>query len=113
MTAVQVGDVFTVSLWVTEEVKRLEGLLRKMGTGLLVTKLIGFGINQITGDYSRGAAGFWVENGVIQYPVEEITIASRLQDIFAGITAVGADLPVHCDIGCPSIMVGKMTVAGK
>ena len=65
----------------------LPGLLARMGTGLLVTEFIGFGVNTVTGDYSRGAAGFWVENGAIQYPVEEITVAGKLQDMFRGLAA--------------------------
>ena len=90
----------------------LPALLRHMGTGLLVTELIGFGINMVTGDYSRGAAGFWVENGELQFPVEEITIAGRLQEIFAGFAAVGSDLLTHGNTGCPSILVEEMIIAG-
>jgi PmbA protein len=66
-----------------------------MGTGLLVTELLGHGTNMVTGDYSRGAAGFWVENGVIAYPVEEITIAGNLKDMFRGIVAIGSDIEVR------------------
>jgi len=69
----------------------LEALIRKMGRGLLVTELIGFGVNLVTGDYSRGAAGFWVEGGEIRYPVEEITIAGNLRDMFRSISAIGSD----------------------
>ena len=68
------------------------GLLQSMGTGLLVTELMGQGVNSVTGDYSRGAAGFWVENGEIAYPVQEITIAGNLKDMFRGIVAVGNDV---------------------
>ncbi|MCB6184398.1 metalloprotease PmbA [Leeia sp. TBRC 13508] len=88
-------------------------LLRKMGTGLLVTELMGHGTNIVTGDYSRGAAGFWVENGVIAYPVEEITIAGNLKDIFKGILAVGNDHLPHSSRQTGSILVEKMTVAGN
>jgi PmbA protein len=84
-----------------------------MGTGLLVTELIGFGVNGVTGDYSRGAGGFWVENGVIQYPVEEITIAGNLKDMFRNIVAVGNDVLVRGARQCGSILVGQMTVAGE
>ncbi len=91
----------------------LPALLRQMGRGLLVTELIGFGVNGVTGDYSRGAAGFWVENGEIQYPVEEITIAGHLREMFAGFVAVGSDLLIHGGTGSPSILIDKMTVAGN
>ncbi len=91
----------------------LAGLLRKMGTGLLVTELLGQGMNPVTGDYSRGAAGFWVENGVIQYPVEEITIAGNLKDMFKQIVAIGNDVLVRGSRQCGSILVERMTVAGE
>ncbi len=70
----------------------LEGLLQQMGRGLLVTEMMGQGLNTVTGDYSRGAAGFWVENGEIQYPVEEITIAGNMKEMFAHLVAVGQDI---------------------
>jgi PmbA protein len=88
-------------------------LLRKMGRGLLVTELLGMGVNQVTGDYSRGAAGFWVENGEIAYPVQEITIAANLKDIFKGILAVGSDVVVRGSRQCGSILIDRMTVAGE
>jgi len=90
-----------------------DALLRTLGTGLLVTELIGFGVNTVTGDYSRGAAGFWVENGVIAYPVEEITIAGRLQDMFRHIVAVGRDIDTRGNIRCGSILIENMTIAGS
>jgi PmbA protein len=90
-----------------------EGLLRKMGTGLLVTELLGHGVNMVTGDYSRGAAGFWVENGVIAYPVEEITIAGNLRDMFKGITALGTDVETRGSRRVGSILIDQMTVAGE
>jgi len=93
--------------------RSLDELLRDMGRGLLVTELIGFGVNTLTGDYSRGAAGFWVENGAIQYPVEEITIAGTLQDMFAQIAAVGSDMLIHGNVGSPSILIQEMTIAGN
>ena len=89
------------------------GMLRRLGTGLLVTEVMGQGVNSITGDYSRGAAGFWVENGEIAYPVEEITIAANLRDMFAGIVAVGTDVDHRSHILTGSILVGRMTVAGE
>ncbi|MDQ5887553.1 MAG: PmbA protein, partial [Pseudomonadota bacterium] len=88
-------------------------LLKKMGTGLLVTELLGHGVNPVTGDYSRGAAGFWVENGVIAYPVEEITIAGNLRDMFKGIVAIGNDILVRGSKQCGSILIERMTVAGN
>jgi PmbA protein len=91
----------------------LNGLLAKMGCGLLVTELLGQGINYVTGDYSRGAAGFWVENGKIAYPVEEITIAGNLKAMLAGIVAVGNDVHVRGSKQTGSILVDRMTVAGE
>ena len=88
-------------------------LLRKMDTGLLVTELLGHGINTVTGDYSRGAAGFWVENGVIQYPVEEITIAGNLKDMFMQIIAIGTDVEARGSKQTGSILIERMTVAGE
>ena len=90
-----------------------QGLLATMDTGLLVTELIGQGVNQVTGDYSRGAAGFWVEGGVIQYPVEEITIAGNLKDMYQNIVAVGNDVDLRRNTRTGSILVAQMTVAGS
>ena len=89
------------------------GMLKKMGTGLLVTELMGQGVNYITGDYSRGATGFWVENGVIQYPVEEITIAGNLTDMFRQIVAVGSDTITRGTKQTGSILIENMTIAGN
>jgi len=91
----------------------LEGLMAKMGRGLLVTELLGHGINYVTGDYSRGAAGFWIEDGKIAYPVEEITIAGNLKAMLAGIVAVGNDVQVRGSKQTGSIMLDRMTVAGE
>ena len=88
------------------------GLLKKMDRGLLATELLGEGVNLVTGDYSRGAAGFWVEQGEIQYPVQEITIAGNLKDMFRGIIAVGKDILVRGSKQCGSILIDNMTVAG-
>ena len=88
-------------------------MLKKLHRGLLVTELLGHGTNLITGDYSRGAAGYWVENGEIQYPVEEITIAGNLGDMFKSIVAVGSDVLVRGSRSCGSILVGNMTIAGN
>jgi len=89
------------------------GMLRQMGRGLLVTELLGHGINLVTGDYSRGAAGYWVENGEIAHPVEEITIAGNLKDMFLGIAAVGRDTVVRGSRRSGSILVDNMTIAGE
>ncbi len=91
----------------------LAGLLARMGRGLLVTELLGQGINYVTGDYSRGAAGFWVENGKIAYPVEEITIAGNLKAMLAGIVAVGNDVLVRGSKQSGSILIDRMTIAGS
>jgi PmbA protein len=88
-------------------------MLRKLGTGLLLTELMGQGVNYVTGDYSRGASGFWVENGEIQYPVEEITVASTLQQMFKQIVAIGADTLVRGTKQTGSILVEQMTIAGQ
>ncbi len=91
----------------------LDGLLARMGRGLLVTELLGQGINYVTGDYSRGAAGFWIENGRIAYPVEEITIAGNLRNMLAGIVAVGNDVQVRGTKQTGSILLERMTIAGE
>jgi len=90
----------------------LEGLLQQMDTGLLVTELIGFGVNIVTGDYSRGAAGFWVEGGRIQYPVDEITVAGNLKDMFMGIVAVGNDVDMRGNTRTGSVLIDRMMIAG-
>ncbi len=89
-----------------------ETMLKKLGTGLLVTELMGQGVNYVTGDYSRGATGFWVENGEIAYPVEEITIAGSLEKMFLGIVAVGADTIVRGNKETGSVLIDAMTIAG-
>jgi PmbA protein len=90
----------------------LVGLLALMGRGLLVTELLGQGVNYVTGDYSRGACGYWVEDGEIRYPVQEITIAGNLKDMLRGIVAVGSDVLVRGSKQVGSILVDRMTVAG-
>jgi PmbA protein len=88
-------------------------MLDRLGTGLLVTELMGQGVNTVTGDYSRGAAGFWVERGAIQYPVAEITIAGNLRDMFRGIAAVGDDIDARGGTRVGSILLEEMTIAGE
>ncbi len=90
----------------------LDALMATMGTGLYVTELMGMGVNTLTGDYSRGAAGYWVEAGAIQYPVEEITIAGNLRDMFLGIQAIGADQDKRGNVRTGSLLMDAMTVAG-
>ncbi|OUR59921.1 metalloprotease PmbA [Colwellia sp. 39_35_sub15_T18] len=90
-----------------------DAMLKTLGTGLLVTELMGQGVNVVNGDYSRGAAGFWVENGEIAYPVSEITIAGKLQTMFKGIVAVGADFDRHGSISTGSILIDEVQVAGQ
>ena len=89
------------------------GLLQHLRTGLVVTELMGQGVNAVTGDYSRGAAGFWVEDGEIAFPVEEITIAGNLRDMYRNIIAVGNDVDVRAGIRTGSILVNTMTIAGE
>ncbi|MCY0388611.1 metalloprotease PmbA [Robbsia sp. Bb-Pol-6] len=97
----------------TDPADDLDAMLRKLGRGLFVTDLMGQGVNLITGDYSRGASGFWVENGVIQFPVEEITIAGNLAQMLRHIVAVGADRLVRGNKTSGSILIEQMTIAGR
>jgi PmbA protein len=91
----------------------LDAALKALGTGLMVTELMGQGVNMVTGDYSRGAAGFWVENGAIQYPVAEITIAGNLKEMLLGIAAVGDDVDTRGGIRVGSVLLREMTIAGE
>lgn len=93
--------------------QNFEQILKALGTGLLVTEVMGQGVNAVTGDYSRGAAGFWVENGVIQYPVSEITIAGNLKDMFQQMVAVGSDVETRSQIQTGSILLESMKIAGE
>ena len=101
------------NLLVASNAGTLDQILRDMGSGLLVTELMGQGVNTVTGDYSRGAAGFWIENGEPAFPVEEITIAGNLRQMFAGIAAVGAEVDRRSHILTGPILVERMTVAGE
>jgi PmbA protein len=91
----------------------LQAMLQKLGTGLFVIELMGQGVNYVTGDYSRGASGFWVENGEIAFPVQEITIAGNLKTMFKGIEAVGADAYNYGAKTIGSVLVNRMKVAGS
>ncbi|KIE97003.1 putative peptidase PmbA [Actinobacillus pleuropneumoniae] len=91
----------------------LDTLLKEMGSGLLVTEFLGSAINAVTGEYSRGAAGFWVENGEIQYPVAEITIAGQLQEMYKNLIAVADDIEHRSNIQTGSILLDKMKISGE
>jgi PmbA protein len=91
----------------------LTSLARQMGTGFIVEELIGHGVNGVTGDYSRGAVGQWVENGEVQYPVHEVTIAGNLRDLYRRIVAIGTDYDMRGGIRCGSLLVEEMTIAGN
>ncbi len=100
------------NLLVSHGTEDQKALLRRMDTGLLVTELMGQGVNTVTGDYSRGASGFWIERGEIQYPVHEITIAGNLRDMLLGIVAVGNDVDLRGAARTGSVLLGEMTIAG-
>jgi PmbA protein len=97
----------------TKAADDLDTMLKKLGTGLFVTELMGQGVNYVTGDYSRGASGYWVEKGRIAYPVHEITIAGNLKDMFLGIQAVGADTYNYGAKTIGSVLINRMKVAGS
>lgn len=90
-----------------------DDLLKQLGTGLVVTELMGQAVSALTGDYSRGASGFWVENGVIQYPVSEITIAGNLKDMWRNMVTIGSDIETRSNIQCGSILLPEMKIAGQ
>jgi PmbA protein len=90
-----------------------EAIIRSVKQGLYVTELIGFGVNLVTGDYSRGAAGLWIEDGELAYPVEEVTIAGNLREMFQNIESVGNDLELRGRIAAPTIKISRMIVAGN
>jgi len=101
------------NLFVTHGDQDQAALIKQMGRGLLVTELMGHGLNMVTGDYSRGAAGFWIENGEIQFPVQEVTIAGNMKDMFRQIVAVGSDLELRSNVRTGSVLIERMTVAGS
>jgi len=103
----------TMTSRLTRATDDLDAMLRKLGTGLFVIELMGQGVNYVTGDYSRGASGFWVENGEIQFAVQEVTIAGNLRDMFKQIVAVGSDLELRSNIRTGSVLIERMTVAGS
>jgi PmbA protein len=103
----------TLSSRQTKKGDDLDAMLKKLGTGLFVIELMGQGVNYVTGDYSRGASGFWVENGEIAFPVQEITIAGNLKDMLKGIVAVGADAYTYGAKTVGSVLINRMKVAGS
>ncbi len=105
------GGVFNLS--VRGNTRTVPELLSAMGTGLLVTELMGQGVNGVTGDYSRGASGFWVENGQVAYPVDEITIAGNLKDMYRHLELIGDDVDERGNIRAPSLLISGMTIAGE
>ena len=106
------GGVHNLTIDPTTD-KGLGDLISEIGSGVVISELIGFGVNNVTGDYSRGAFGFWVENGEIAYPVQEFTIAGNLRDMFQSIEAVGADVDTRRSTRTGSIVIGSLTVAGE
>ena len=107
------GGVHNLTVDAGPDALGFDELLHEMGEGLLVTELMGMGINITTGDYSRGAAGFWVANGEIAHPVEEITIAGNLKDMFSGLRQVGCDIELRGNVRCGSVLIDEMTIAGE
>ena len=104
--------VGTTNLYLAKGAADPKDLIGSVKQGLYVTELIGFGVNGVTGDYSRGAVGMWIDNGELAYPVEEITIAGNLLDMFRAIDGVGNDLVFRDRTAAPTVLIGRMTVAG-
>jgi len=90
-----------------------EEILRQVGTGFYVTRLMGRGVNLVTGDYSRGAAGLWIENGELAFPVQEVTVAGNLREMLRNISAIGSDLVFRSSTAAPTLRIDGMTIAGK
>lgn len=105
------GGVF--NLEVLGQIQSVAQMRREMRRGLLVTDLMGQGVNMVTGDYSRGAAGFWIEDGEIAFPVDEVTIAANLKDVFRNVVCIGDDVDPRGNVRAPSILIGEMTVASQ
>ena len=107
------GGIHNLIVTSTQPALEAAAFLQRLGTGLLVTELMGQGVNAVTGDYSRGASGFWVENGVIAYPVQEITIAGNLRPMYRDIVALGSDVDPRGGIRTGSVLLAEMTIAGE
>ena len=112
VTTGNAGGVHNLTVDAGPDLPGFTDLLREMGRGLLVTELMGMGVNITTGDYSRGASGFWVENGEIACPVEEITVAGNLRDMFLDLRRMGNDTELRGNLRCGSVLIGEMTIAG-
>jgi PmbA protein len=107
------GGIHNLLVTASSNLLDLPGLLARMGTGLYVTELMGQGVNAVTGDYSRGASGFWVENGELAYPVHEVTIAGNLRDMYRGVQALGSDVDLMGAIRTGAVLTDELTVAGS
>jgi PmbA protein len=107
------GGIHNLLVTSSERLLDEQAFLRRLGTGLLVTELMGQGVNAVTGDYSRGASGFWVQDGAVAYPVQEITIAGNLKPMYRDIVALGGDVDVRGGIRTGSVLIGEMTIAGE
>ena len=107
------GGVHNLIVTAPGATSTLDGLLAQMGSGLYVTELMGQGVNGVTGDYSRGASGFWIEEGKLAYPVHEITIAGNLRDMYVGVVAMGSDVDIQGSVRCGSLLIADMTIAGE
>jgi PmbA protein len=105
--------VSTTNLYLAPGTAQPEDLIASVRNGLYVTELIGFGVNGVTGDYSRGAVGMWIENGELAYPVEEITVAGNLLEMFHAVEGVGNDLVFRDRTSAPTLLIGRMVVAGS
>jgi PmbA protein len=107
------GGIHNLLVESAEGALTTEQLLKKLDRGLYVTEMMGQGVNGVTGDYSRGASGFWVEDGVIAYPVHEVTVAGNLRDMFQGVRALGSDVDKHGAIRTGSVLIDEVTIAGS
>ncbi|MEM7304197.1 MAG: metalloprotease PmbA [Pseudomonadota bacterium] len=110
-TTANAGGIHNIEI--SNRASTFDELVKSLDRGLLVTELIGHGVNTVTGDYSRGASGFWIENGEIQYPVQEITIAGNLTSMYENIGAIGSDIDYRASIHCGSMLINGMTIAGS
>ena len=113
VTTGHAGGVHNLLIDPSPDAPSQSNLLQRIGRGLLVTELMGQGVNGVTGDYSRGASGFWIEDGAIAWPVHEVTIAGNLKEMYCGIEAIGADIDTRGGIQVGSVLLGEMTLAGE
>jgi PmbA protein len=101
------------NFFLREGVQSAEQIIAGIPNGFYVTELMGFGVNVVTGDYSRGAAGIWIRNGELAFAVSEVTIAGNLRDMLMGIEAIGSDLEFRGSVAAPTLKIGEMTVGGR